>query len=353
MARFLRKTKDTIGLSPDTIHFIGKKHFDSFRIRSIDYSADELKEESIVSPEDVGHYQETTSTSWLNIDGLHDIDMIEKISDIFDLDPLIIADVVNTDQRPKITEYDNCVYISVKMLKYDKEKEQIDSENLVLIIKENILLSFQEKPGDVFDPVRERIRNNKKRIRNSGTDYLAFALIDVVVDNYLYLISVLGENIENMDEHISSKDTTIPEKIAAYKNDIIYMKKAIRPAREMIYNLAKLDSEFLDKSNSIHFNELLHNINLAIESLDNYRELLSDQLNIYNTCINNRLNDILKFLTIFSVIFIPLTFIAGIYGTNFDYIPELSYKYSYFIMLGVMSVIALVMIFIFKRKKWF
>jgi magnesium transporter len=271
----------------------------------------------------------------------------------FKLDNFILADVMNTQARPKVQEYANCIFISIKMLQQDEKTGTISVENLSLIVTDSILISFQERKGDVFEPVRERIRNQKKRIRNSGTDYLAFALLDIVVDNYIYIISVLGDKIESLEESLlqDPKQSVIDE-INSLKRELNFLRKNINPAKEMILTLSKMESDFIDEHTYIHYKELLDNINQAMESSDSYREILSDQLNIYHTTISSRLNDIMKFLTVFSVIFIPLTFIAGIYGTNFEVVPELHYEYSYFIMWGVMITVAIGMLIYFKRKNW-
>jgi len=224
----------------------------------------------------------------------------------------------------------------------------------VIIIKEHILLLFQEKIGDVFDPIRDRMRKNKKRIRSSRTDYLAFALMDIVFDNYNFIISQIGEKIESLEIYLlnNAKESTLKE-VNNFKKEIIYLNKSIKPCREIVAELLKLDSDLLEDKVFVNFEDLKNNVNQAIESLESYREILSDQLQIYHTTISSKLNDIIKFLTVFSVIFIPLTFIAGVYGTNFDNLPELHFKYGYFMMLGVMLVIAVAMIFYFKNKKWF
>lgn len=353
MPRFIKSRKETIGLAPDAIFFRGEKKLDSTRLRIIDYNATELIETEPTSLKEIAHHNNTSTTTWLNIDGLHDEDLMMAISQEFELDPLILADVLHTHGRPKIHEYDNCVFISLRMLNYDEEKESISNENISIIIKENILLSFQERQGDIFDPVRERIRKQKKLIRNSGTDYLAFALLDVIIDNYIHVISRIGEKIELIDEELMNPSAkTILDDINNYKGEINYLRKTIKPAREMILNLVKLDSDFINEDINIHLKELQDNINLSSDSLDSYREILSDQLSIFHTNVSNRLNDILKFLTIFSVIFIPITFIAGIYGTNFEYIPELRLKYGYFMMWGVIILTVAGMITYFKRQKW-
>jgi magnesium transporter len=240
------------------------------------------------------------------------------------------------------------------MLCQDPETDLITVDNLSLILTESVLISFQERKLDVFEPIRDRIRKQKKRIRNSGTDYLTFALLDIVIDNYIYIISRLGEEIETLEENLLvNPRQEVIDQINNYKRELNFLRKNIKPAKEMILTLSKIESEYIDENMGIHLKALLDNINLVSDSLDSYREILSDQLNIYNTNISSRLNDIIKFLTIFSVIFIPLTFIAGIYGTNFDVLPELHYEYAYFIMWGVMLIIAIGMLLYFKRKKWF
>ncbi len=353
MARFLKSKKDTIGLSPDELKFSGEKKIDKTRLRCINYNSESLSEVELNSIAEAVKCYNSNSITWLNIDGLHDTEILQQIATSFDVEALIMANVLEIYSRPKIHEYDNCIYLSTKMLQFDEAKNKITAENLSIVFKDNLLISFQERVGDVFNPVRERLRNNKKRIRGSGSDYLTFALLDIVIDNYIHIISRLGDKIEELDsELILNPSTKSLEKINKYKGEINYLSKTINPCREMILNFGKLDSEFIDDEMESFLHELQNNILLAHESVYNYREILSDQLNIFHTTVSYKLNDILKFLTIFSVIFIPITFIAGIYGTNFDNIPELHFKYGYFIMWGIIILIVLSMIVYFKRKKW-
>ncbi|MCW3785381.1 magnesium/cobalt transporter CorA [Plebeiibacterium sediminum] len=354
MARFLKSKKELIGISPDDILFKGEQKVDKTRLRLIDYNLDEFHEMELNSINETIESLNENNTSWINIDGLHDTSLMKEISSHFNIENYIIAEVLETHKRPKIHDYDDYIMLSTKMLQYNAETEKIFSENLSIIFNNNTLISFQERVGDFFDPVRERIRKNRRRIRNSGPDYLAFALLDIVVDNYIHTVSLLGEKIEELDDELIRQPSTDNlEKINKYKVEVSYLRKTIKPCREMILGLCKLDSELISDQIQSHLHELQNNIELANESIDNYRDILSDQLNIFHTTVAYKLNDILKFLTIFSVIFIPITFIAGIYGTNFDYIPELHYKYSYFIMWGAILSTVIVMITYFKRKKWF
>jgi len=354
MARFLKKRHQSKGQSPGSLIFIGQKKTDSVQIRVIDYDAGSLKEKELSDIKDGSHFKKTDTVTWLNINGLHDTDIIKDVGQVFDLHPLVMEDILNTGQRPKIEEFEHYIFIVLKMIRYDGASEMIINEQLSLVLGEKFLLTFQEQPGDVFDPVRERIRRNKSRIRGSGTDYLAYALLDTVVDNYIYTIELMGEKIEDLEEEVlSGQDPSIMEKINGFKRETNYLRKSIRPAREAILHMSRSDSQLFAEKTLPFLKDLQDLINQATEAIDTYRDLLTDQLNIYNSVMANRMNDIMKVLTIFAAIFIPLTFIAGIYGTNFEYLPELHYKYSYFIFWGVLVMLAGVLLVFFKRKGWF
>lgn len=353
MTRFIQKKKEEIGLAPDELIFRGEQKVDEVLLRIIDFDANNLTEDAINSIKEASKFQHKDTVTWLNIDGLHDTQIMEEITSAFNLDTLVMAEVMNTEARSRVIEYDNCTLITIKMLQQDEKTGLVLVENLSLILTKTVLMSFQERRGDVFDPVRERIRKQKKRIRNGGTDYLTFALLDMVIDNYLYVISLIGEKIEALEENLlENPKNDVLNVINTYKRELNILRKSIKPATEMILSLAKMESELITPNTYVHFQELKDNINQANDASVSYREILSDQLNIYHTTISSKLNDVMKFLTVFSVIFIPLTFIAGIYGTNFEYVPELSYKYSYFIMWGSMIAVAILMLLFFRRKRW-
>lgn len=354
MARFASQDRSDIGLSPFELKFKGKKRSDITHLRLFDFDAEHVEELTLQTIEEALPFQGKDSVSWLNIDGVHDAELMAKVGELFELDRMVLSDVLNTTSRPRVVEYENCLYISIKMLRYEEAKNRVHAENLSLVIADRILISFQESKGDVFEPVRDRIRNKRKKIRTSSSDYLAFALLDIVIDNYIYILSVLGDRVESMEEHLLGEPKgNILAKINSFKKEFNYLRKNILPAKEMINVLVKADSDFIDHDVvGVHLRELQGNIAQAVETSESYREILSDQLNIYHTIVSSRLNDIMKFLTIFSVIFIPLTFIAGIYGTNFDNVPELHYEYSYFIMLGVMVAITVGMFMYFRKRGW-
>ncbi len=353
MSRYIKKKKEEIGLSPYEIIFRGQKKTENINIRVMDFNLEKVDEFIPKSIENLSQLIKSKTISWINIDGLHETQKMEKIAGALNIPNNILSDIMNPSLRPKIEEFDDGLYITIKMLQFNDKTEELTAENLSLIISKTTLISFQEIEGKMFDPVRDRIRKHKTKIRYAGSDYLAFALLDVVIDNYIYIIGQLGEKIENLEETLTNNpQKALLDEINDYKHELNFLRKNIKPAKEMILSLAKNDSEFIHDENCIHFKELQDNINEASDFSDSYREILYDQLNIYHTTISSKLNDIMRILTVFSVIFIPLTFIAGVYGTNFKNIPELNFKYGYYIMWVVMLVIFVVMLFYFKKNKW-
>lgn len=353
MARFLKKKEASLGQVPGELVFIGEQKVPESTIKIIDYDQTHLREQDLLDIKEGIPYKETTTVTWLNINGLHDTELIKTVGGGFGLHPLVLEDIVNTGQRPKMEEYDDYLFFTLKMMRYDRTEERIHSEQLSMVLGENFLLTFQERPGDVFEPVRDRIRKQKGRIRKVGIDYLAYALLDTIVDNYIFIIERLGGQIEDIEDEILDNQTQdVLSRINTYKREMNYLRKSIRPAKEFILQLSRLDSDFIQESTVPFLKDLLDLITQAVEIIDTYREMLSDHLDIYNTGVSNRLNEIMKVLTIFSAVFIPLTFIAGIYGTNFEYLPELHYRYSYFVFWGFMVLVSVVMLRFFKRRKW-
>jgi magnesium transporter len=250
MARFFKKREESKGLAPGSLVFIGDKKVETVRLRVIDYDQTELKEDALRDIAEAAEFKSTKTVTWINVDGLHDLEVIKAIGTAFDLHPLTLEDILNTGQRPKLEEFDNCLFLVLKMLRYDQEKHIVISEQLSLVLGDTFLLTFQEKPGDVFEPVRERIRKRKGRIRISGIDYLAYALLDTVVDNYIYVIERLGEQIEDIEENILARpDPGVMENINTYKREMNFLRKSIRPASA---GLQKMEGRFIHCLTSIH-----------------------------------------------------------------------------------------------------
>lgn len=353
MARFLKDRSKKLGAAPGSPVFVGKKRVEETTIQIIDYTTKDIREEFISDPNQLSGLNQTPTVSWVNVCGLHNESVIAEIGSHFDLHNLLIEDVLNTGQRPTFTDYDEYFFIAVKMLKYDKERDYVDSEQLTFVVGKNYLLTFQEELGDVFDPIRERLRKEGAKIRERGVDYLCYVMLDTVIDHYIHIVERFGDKIEDLEGRILGKpEGNLLQKITDYKREMSYLRKVIRPAREACIHFSSSDSPLIHKRTQPFLKDLEGLASLSAESVETYSDILSDQLNIYQTTVSNRLNDVMKVLTIFSVVFIPLTFIAGIYGTNFEYLPELRYHYAYPVFWGVMISVALGMLYYFKRKKW-
>lgn len=354
MARFYKKRTQTKGQSPGSIIFVGQKKVDQVVGSMIDYNGEIFSETALETLPPREMLQAKNSRTWLNFDGLHDQQYMKQIQQTYAIHPLIMEDVVNTGQRPKVEDIEGQLFTTIKMLSFDEKTRRVQSEQVGFVLGNNYLLSFQEQPGDVFDAVRNRIRKSIGRIRNSGSDYLFYSLLDTIVDNYAFLIEDLGQRIENLELNVLADEgnKTIIKEINNYKQELNFLSKVIRPVRELIQDLNRSENLLITKKTRPFLLDLQGNVTHAIETIDSYRDMLSDLLSVHNSQTNNRLNDIMRVLTIFSAVFIPLTFLAGIYGMNFEYIPELSWRFSYFTLLGVMALVATGMLLYFRRKKW-
>lgn len=365
MARFIKRTDAKVGLPPGSLVFVGERSMDAPRIRCLRYASSRTLEE--FEPEAGGLTSCPTDDGvvWLNIDGLHDEELMARIGEIFGLPALIMEDVLNTTQRPRLEEFENGLFICLKMFVSDKEQGSGDDQDVIrlharqlsMVLGPGYLLTFQERVGDVFEPVRRRLRSGRGSIRGRGADYLAYALLDCVFENYALVMEEMGDAIEELDEAVlDDPGPDVLERIVRLKRELAYLARALRPAREMAVRLPRLESDLLSREPRDgvlpYLRDLRDLAEQTGEALDTYKEVLSGQFNIYNTMVANRLSDVMRFLTIFSTIFIPLTFVAGVYGTNFKYLPELEWKYGYFALWGVMLFLALGMIFFFRRKKW-
>ena len=341
------------GLPPGTLIHIGEKKADKVRITVIDYDEQHFQEKQVVNIEECFKFKATPTVTWINIDGLHQIDIIEKLGQHFELHPLILEDILNTGQRPKCEDYEKYIFIVLKMLTFDDENQVIQSEQVSLVLGSNLVISFQEAAGDVFEQIRDRIRNAKGRIRKMPADYLAYALIDAIVDNYFLILEKMGEQIESMEEElIAEPSDKIVHKIHALKRELIFLRKSVWPLRELISSLEKTESSLISDSTEPYLRDVYGHTIQVIDTVESFRDMVSGMLDIYLSSISNRMNAVMKVLTIIATIFIPLTFVAGIYGMNFKYMPELEWRWGYALVLLVMIAIAVVMLLYFRRKKW-
>ena len=341
-------------LSPGTVKYIGKKSITKTQLDIIDYSKEHYERFETHNIEDAFTYEDSTHITWINVNGLSNTDDIITLGNHFELHPLIQEDIVSTNQRPKIDEYEDYLFIVFKMLHYD-DNEQLTNEHVSMVMGKDYLVTFQESEGDVFDDLRERLEHGKGRIRGAGSDYLMFAILDAVVDNYFTVVEFLSNKVEMLEDKLfdDKEDPNITQEIQELKKEILKIRKAVLPLREVINRLEKIEIPLIEERTNKYIRDLYDHIIQVNESVEIYRDMIWGLMDMYMTTISNKMNEVMKVLTIMASIFIPLTFLAGIYGMNFDNMPELHFKYGYYYLLGIMVFVFLSMIWYFKRKKWF
>lgn len=352
MTKLIRRGKFKAGLPPGSLVYVGGQVSESTTITLFDFDADRYDEKIIKNIEECVPFKDQKSITWINVDGLKETTLIAKLDHLFGVHPLVLEDIVNTDQRPKMEDYGEHIYVVLKMLYLDPQTQDIISEQLSLIIGSNYVLSFQEKEGDYFDNIRGRIRHNKGRVRKMGADYLAYVLLDTIVDNYFLVLEKIEEDIAQVEDRLMGTAAISASDIHHLKRELILLRKQISPVRELVNALQRADSKIIDKSTEIYFRDLHDHVISVVDAIESFRDILSGLHDIYLSSINVKMNEIMKVLTVISTIFIPLTFITGIFGMNFKYMPELEWHSGYYEVLAAMLVVALLMLLYFKRKKW-
>lgn len=355
MLRFLEKIHKKVGLPPGVLVHVGKERKEKVIVSVMDYNQEHLLEKTITDLDSFFPFsdQKRTLIKWINISGVHQLDLVEKIGIHFNIHPLTMEDIVNTGQRPKVEDYEHYLYIVSRMLCFDESKGEIYSEQISIIIKDGLLISFQEGEGDVFDGVRDRIRRGRGRIRQLGTDYLAYALLDAIVDNYFVVLGAFGEKIELLEEELlENPKPETSRTIHEMKREMIYLRKQVWPLREVLGHLSKTDSLLIKQSTVIYLRDVYDHTIQVMDTIESYRDILSGMIDNYLSVMSNKMNEVMKLLTIIATIFIPLTFIVGVYGMNFHYMPELEWKWGYFMVLGLMCFVVIFMLIYFKLKNW-
>jgi magnesium transporter len=353
MLKLLRRASKKAGLAPGTLVHTGERKAEKTRITIIDYDRDNLRETEAETVEACAPYRDAPTVTWINVSGLHDVSLVEKLGECFRIHPLVLEDILNTYQRPKIEEYDDQVFIVLKMLYRDSESGEITAEQLSMVVGENYVISFQERPQDVFDGVRERLRSSRRRIRERGADYLGYALLDAVVDSYFLVLEALGEQIEALEEDLLQEPTAETlHAVHDLKRELIFLRRSVWPLREVISLLARGDRPLFSDETILYLRDVYDHTIQVVDTIESYRDLVAGMHDTYLSSISNRMNEVMKVLTIFASIFIPLTFIAGIYGMNFQYMPELGWRWGYPGVWAAMLILGAGMLLYFHRKKW-
>ena len=342
-----------VGLPPGTLVHVGKQKTEKPVITLIDYDQERLETHEDISVDRASSFKETATVSWINLSGIHDVSLLEEFGKRFDFHPLALEDILNTQHRPKLEEFEGYSLIILKMLFFDDQGQAINTEQISLLLGPNYVISFQELEGDVFDGVRDRLQRSNGRIRHRGPDYLAYALIDSIVDSYFHILEKIGDQLVQLEEElISNPDSSMLTTIHHYKRELLLLRKSVWPLREVISQMHKEDSPLISEGTQIYLRDLYDHTVQVIDTLEMYRDTVTGLQDLYMSSVSNRMNEIMKVLTIMASIFIPLTFIAGIYGMNFEYIPELKWRYSYFVLWGFMASCAVAMLVYFRRKNW-
>lgn len=359
MLRFMKKMSKKVAQSPGTLVHIGDDKTEEVKITLTTYNEKAFEEKEIEEVETAPPQKGTKQVTWINLDGVHDVAHIGEIGKIFGIHPLVQEDIVNTGHRPKMEISETHIFVVLKMLAYDRKKKEVTAEQVSFILGENYVLSFQEREGDVFEPIRERIRKAKGRIRKMGADYLFYALIDAVVDNYFIVLERLGEQVEEVEGTLlKDPRPEVQQTIHYLKRELIFLRRSVWPLRELVNGLSRDESPLIGKHTTPFFRDVHDHTIQVIETMETFRDMVSGMQDLFLTSISNKMNEVMKVLTIIATIFIPLTFIAGIYGMNFNpevspfNMPELNARFGYIAAWVVMIATAAVMVIYFKRKKW-
>ncbi|GFK95925.1 Cobalt/magnesium transport protein CorA [Fundidesulfovibrio magnetotacticus] len=355
MLEYLRRRSRTVGRAPGSPLYVGEERHEPVTVEMITYDSEGARVDRPERLQECACFDEGPQVRWVNVDGLHDMEVVNRAAEVFRLHSLVVEDIVHTGQRPKMEELgDGTVFVVLKMLTWDEKARAVKDEQVSFILGRHFLLTFQERPGgDAFDEVRRRLLSKKGRILNYGADYLMYALLDAVVDQYFLVLERMGEDIEEIEEQLLR--SALPrhlEQLNGLRRQALFLRKFIFPLREVVARLEKGGTELVKDSTVFFLRDLYDHTIQVMDTVETFRDLLSSMVELYLSKIGLRTNEIMKVLAMFSTLFIPLTFLAGLYGMNFEYMPELKWRYGYFGVLGVMGAVAVGMLFYFRRKGW-
>jgi magnesium transporter len=348
-----KKSSQKAGQPPGTLVHIGPQRVEKARVTVMDYDESRFVEKEVANVEECFPFRDSPTVTWINVEGLHEIDLIERLGAHYKLHPLILEDILNTAERPKLEDYGDYLFLVLKVFVRNGQPEE-KMHQVSLVLGPNVVITFQEKETGVFDGLRDRLRKGKGRLRKNGADYLAYAVLDGIVDSFFGVLEKLGEEIEVVeDELVADPKREILRRIHGLKTEMIHLRKSAWPLREVISGLERLDTPLIKPTTDVYLRDVYDHIVQIIDTMETSRDILSGMLETYLSSVSNRMNEVMKVLTIIATIFIPLTFIVGVYGMNFKFMPELEWRWGYFLIWGIIAAVGGTMVVYFKRKKWF
>lgn len=352
MSKYSGQRSQKTGMPPGSLVHIGNRKLENVSVSVLEYDENSIKHIDVDDPGDLAYFRNSDKTSWVNINGLHDTSLLGAIGSVFGLHPLVLEDILDTQQRPKIEDYGEYIYISIKQLYIDEDTGGILTEQQSIVLGKGFVISASESKTRIFEPVRERLENGSK-VRKVGADYLTYSLLDAIIDNYSDVLERIGDMIEEVEELLISKPVpNTLKRINEIKKDTLFIHKNVWPLREVTNLLERMESQLVQDSTRLYIRDLYDHVIQAMDTTEIYRDILSGLLDVYLSSLSYKMNEVMKVLTIISTIFIPLTFLTGIYGMNFRYMPGLEWRWSYFAFLGVMIAVAVAMLIFFRKRKW-
>ncbi|WP_262964432.1 magnesium/cobalt transporter CorA [Methylobacter psychrophilus] len=353
MSESLSFSSEKSGLPPGSLVHVGEVHTHEHKISVINYNKSTLTRHTVKSIEELLPYKTTDTITWVIVDGLKDVSIIDAIGHYFDIHSLVLEDILNTHQRPKFEEFNDYLYIVIKAITLSNKDFNIGYEQISLLILNNFVFTFIEKPNELFNPILNRLDNDKSQIRNLGTDYLAYLIMDTVVDEYFAVQDTFDDLIESVEETLlSDPSSETLATIQKIKRELIFLRRSVSPLRELLAGIQRSESPLINEKTRRYFGDVYDHAIRIIEAIESYRDLIAGMLDIYLSSVSNKMNETMKVLTVFASIFIPLTFIAGVYGMNFEYMPELKWRWGYPVLWIFFISVSVFLLRFFKKKKW-